>query len=193
MEKAMFDELEPIIRQYATGHEIEIRLGKINRNSFDTDVTKETYERVLQRLHKYKAWEEVKETDETVFYFRNGGRVTYDNVLDEVTESIVKRPIEKVNVIMEGKPFDIRLGISTETPYTHDEDEQATSSRAKKRTSFLRKGLRIDVTSVTGDPDDKDSEAETQYQIELEFMNVPESRDELFNMTYKVFDVLKIC
>jgi len=61
-----------------------------------------------------------------------------------------------------------------------------------KRTSFLRKNLRIDVTCVTGDPQDQDCDDENQYQIELELLSVPESKNELFNMVYKVFDVLKI-
>jgi hypothetical protein len=188
----MFQVFEPVIRKYATGHEIEIRFGKANRKMFDTDVTKETYEKVLRRLHRYTEWEEVTETDSTVYYFENGGRVTYDNVLDEVTESVIKKPVEKVNYVLEGHPFDVRLGISTEKPFERRDDEQAISSKSKKRTSFLRKNLRIDVTAVTGDPDDPDSEAETQYQIELEFVSVPEKQHELYNMVHKVMDVMKI-
>jgi hypothetical protein len=190
----LFHALEPKIRKHAStpNIEIEIRIGKINRNSFDTDLTKGTYEKILRRLRRYKAWESVTEYDTTVFYFQNGGRVTYDNVLDQEIESIIKKPIEKFNFPLEGQPFDVRLGISTEEPFERDEDEQAVSSRTKNRVSFLRKNLKIDVTAVTGDPDDPDSEAETQYQVELEIVKVPDSRDELFNMVHKVFDVLKI-
>jgi len=190
----LFHAWEPIIRKYASKPhtEIEIRFGKINRNSFDTDVTKETYEKILRRLGRYKEWESVTEYDTTVFYFQNGGRVTYDNVLDQEIESVIKKPLEKCNFSLEKQPFDVRLGVSTETPFERDENEQAVSSRSKKRVSFLRKNLKIDVTAVTGDPDDQDCESDTQYQVELEFVKVPESRDELYNMVYKVFDVLKI-
>ena len=58
--------------------------------------------------------------------------------------------------------------------------------------SFVRKNLRIDMSAVTGDSEDKDSEHEVEHQIELELMCVPSSRNELYNMIYKVFDVLKI-
>ena len=88
--------------------------------------------------------------------------------------------------------FDVRLGISTETPVPHKEDEEYTQVRNVKRVSFVRKNLRIDVSAVSGDPEDKDSEHEVEYQIELELMHVPEARHELYNMVYKVFDVLKI-
>lgn len=188
----MFRTFEPVIRKYAVGHEIEIRFGKMNRKMFDTDVTRQTYDKVLRRLRKYDGWEEVIESDSTVYYFENGGRVTYDNVLDEVTESIIKKPVEKLNFELKDHPFDVRLGISTETHFERQDDEQATSSKLKKRVSFLRKNLRIDITAVTGDPDDPDSEAETQYQVELEFIKVPEAQHELYNMIYKVFDVMKI-
>lgn len=190
----LFHAWEPIIRKYESNPhtEIEIRLGKINRTSFDTDLTKDTYEKILRRLQRYKEWESVTEYDTTVFYFQNGGRVTYDNVLDQEIESVIKKPLEKVNFSLQKQPFDVRLGVSTEIPFERDEDEQAVSSRTKKRMSFLRKNLKIDVTAVTGDPDDPDSESETQYQVELEFVKVPESRDELYNMVLKVFDVLKI-
>jgi hypothetical protein len=86
----------------------------------------------------------------------------------------------------------VRLGISSETPADHDPDEEATIVRSKKRVSFLRKNLRIDVTHVSGDAQDPDCDDENQYQIELEFLAVPESKNELFNMVYKVFDVMKI-
>lgn len=188
----MFKLFEPVIRKYSSGKEIEIRFGKVNRKTFDTDVTKDVYEKVLRRLHRYKEWEEIVESESTVFHFKNGGRVTYDNVLEEVVESIIKKPVEKINFVLDDKPFDVRLGISDEIPFERDEDEQAVSSKNKKRTSFLRKNLRIDVTAITGDPDDLDSEFETQYQIELEFMNVPLDKNELYNMVYKVYDVLKI-
>jgi hypothetical protein len=40
--------------------EVEIRLGKHNGSLFDTNVGKETFERVLKGLRKYDGWEETK-------------------------------------------------------------------------------------------------------------------------------------
>lgn len=196
MEQArrLFDTWEPVIRKYCTNEttEIEIRLGTMNRGTFDTNVSKDTYDKVLRRLKKYQGWEKVTETNTTVYMYPSKRRATYDNDLDDITESVVKKRLEVNDVTLDGVPFDVRLGVSSETPVDHDPDEEATGVRVKKRTSFLRKNVRIDVTCVTGDPQDPDCEDETQYQIELELMSVPASKDELFNMVYKVFDVLRI-
>lgn len=191
MDKKLFDTWEPIIRR-SVGHEIEIRLGKMNRGSFDTNLSKETYDKVLRRLHKYKGWENVTESNTTVYQYPSSRRATWDHVLEDITESIMKKRIEVNDVSLDDQPFDVRLGISSETPVDHDPDEEATVVRNKHRVSFLRKNLRIDVTHVTGDAPDPDCDDENQYQVELEFLAVPDSKNELFNMVYKVFDVMKI-
>ena len=68
------------------------------------------------------------------------------------------------------------------------------SVRYKKRISFIRKNLSIDMTVVTGDPTDLDCEDESQYQIELEIIDPTKVKDdiELYNIIYKIFDILKI-
>ena len=192
--RSLFDTWEPIIRKHCTKDtsEIEIRLGKMNRGSFDTNVTKETFDKVLRRLHRYKGWENVTESDTIIYHYPSKRRATYDNTIEDITESVIKKRLEVNDVSLNGQPFDVRLGVSSEVPMDHDPEEEATNVRTKKRTSFLRKNLRIDVTCVTGDPQDQDCDDENQYQIELELLSVPESKNELFNMVYKVFDVLKI-
>ena len=190
---AFFDRWSEIIRANAgSGREIEIRFGKLNRGSFDTNVTKDTYDKVLRRLRKYAGWEHVEETDTSNFYYDRNRRVTYDNVKGDISECVIKQRVLVDDVSLKGELFDVRLGVSTETPCDHVEDEEYTKVRNRKRVSFLRKDLRIDVTAVSGDPEDPDSENETEYQIELELLRVPETRHELYNMVYKVFDVLKI-
>jgi hypothetical protein len=109
-----------------------------------------------------------------------------------MTACVVKKRVLVDDVSLDNELFDVRLGISTETPCEHRDDEEYTKVRNRKRVSFLRKDLRIDVTAVSGDPEDPDSENETEYQVELELLRVPESRHELYNMVYKIFDVLKI-
>lgn len=190
---AFFDRWSEIIRANTdAGREIEIRFGKLNRGSFDTNVTKDTYDKVIRRLRKYPDWENVEETDTSNFYYDRNRRVTYDNVKGDITECVIKRRVLVDDVCLQGELFDVRLGVSTETPCDHVEDEEYTKVRNRKRVSFLRKDLRIDVTAVSGDPDDPDSENETEYQVELELLRIPETRHELYNMVYKVFDVLKI-
>jgi hypothetical protein len=189
---AFFDHWEQLIRNQKPDREIEIRFGKLNRGSFDTNVGKDTYDKVVRRLHKYDGWESVEESDASKFYYDGNRRVTYDNVKGDIIECVIKKRILVDDVSLKGELFDVRLGVSTETPCPHIEEEEYTKVRNTKRVSFLRKDLRIDVTAVSGDPDDPDSENETEYQIELELLRVPETRHELYNMVYKVFDVLKI-
>jgi hypothetical protein len=49
------------------------------------------------------------------------------------------------------------------------------------------------MSVIKGDPDDKDCDEDTTYQIELEIINptLVSDRDTLYNLIYKVFDVLK--
>ena len=192
--EAFFDRWESLIRQNAStpSVEIEIRFGKMNRGSFDTNVSKDTYDKVLRRLRRYDGWESVEESDTSNFYYEGGKRATYDNLEDDMTACVVKKRVLVDDVSLDNELFDVRLGISTETPCEHRDDEEYTKVRNRKRVSFLRKDLRIDVTAVSGDPEDPDSENETEYQVELELLRVPESRHELYNMVYKIFDVLKI-
>jgi hypothetical protein len=195
---AFFTRWETLIRQHTTRtessgqNEVEIRFGKMNRGSFDTNVGRDTYDKVVRRLKRYDGWESVSEEDTSKFYYEGGRRVTYDNSKGDITECVVKRRVLVDDVSLQSQLFDVRLGISSEDPTDHVEDEEYTKVRNVKRMSFLRKDLRIDVSAVSGDPEDPDSENEVEYQIELELLKVPQSRNELYNMVYKVFDVLKI-
>mgnify|MGYP000271226168 CR=1 FL=1 len=55
------------------------------------------------------------------------------------------------------------------------------------------KNLVIDMTEVTGDPDDMDDESEASYEIELEIVNPKEVSDDdtLYNIIYKIECVMK--
>ena len=51
--------------------EMELRLGKHNGTFFDTNVGKENFERVLEGLRKYNAWEKTETTESDVYYSDN--------------------------------------------------------------------------------------------------------------------------
>ena len=179
--------------------EIEVRLGKMNRGTFDTNIGKQTFETVLRRLRKFDAWDSVHESQCTVYYDQaTSKRVTMNDITDEMESSVVKKRVLVDDFSLEGFPFDVRLGISTEVPYdreTSSDEENFTRVKKKKRWSFVRKGLSIDMTEVSGEADDKDTEEETVYQIELEILNPTQSieqRHQLYNMLYKITDISKI-
>ena len=170
--------------------EVELRLGKYNGSFFDTNVGKDTFERVLDGLRKYTGWEDVKTSVSDVFYSdADGIRITSNHDTGEQTM------IQKINVVKDdftGTPLDMRFSICREIPtwgeYAMDR------KRTKTRHSFIRKNLSIDMTVSSGDAVDMDSEEECSYQIEFEIVKPGEvtSRDELFNIIHKVNDLSKL-
>lgn len=170
--------------------EVEIRLGKHNGSLFDTNVGKETFERVLKGLRKYDGWEETKTTSTDVFYDdTNGIRITSDEDTGE------QKMIQKINVVKEDfkfEPMDVRFSISREIP-THGSYDM-DRKRSKYRHSFVRKNLSIDMTVSSGDNADMDSEDASSYQIELEIVKPSDvnSYNELFNILHKISDISKL-
>ena len=65
--------------------------------------------------------------------------------------------------------------------------------RHKQRVSFLRKNLSIDMTVVSGDPDDLDDENEESYEIEMEIVDPTKvnDNDTFYNILHKIECILK--
>jgi hypothetical protein len=197
---ALFSAWENTIDEYRDqpNVEIEIRLGKVNRGRFDTNVGPAVFERVLRRLRKYKGWESVKESQSTVYIDTEANkRVVMNDLTDEMESCVIKQRLHVNDQVLEGFPVDARLGISSEVPYDRDADvdENFTRVKKRKRYSFVRKGLSIDLSEVSGEAEDKDSEEATEYQIELEILDPPTNaaeRHQVFNILYKISDVCKI-
>jgi hypothetical protein len=190
--KSITEKLLPVFESHKDEEniEVEIRLGKHNGSLFDTNVGKETFERVLDGLKKYNGWENIKTTTSENYYNdANSIRITVNEDTGEQTM------IQKINVVKEdftGEPLDMRFSVSREIPtwgeYPMDR------KRTKTRYSFLRKNLSIDMTISSGDNVDMDSEEECSYQIELEIVKPQNvgTRDEFFNILHKVNDLSKL-
>jgi hypothetical protein len=170
--------------------EVEVRLGKHNGSLFDTNVGKDTWERVLKGLKNYDGWESTDYNESDVFYNdKNSVRITSNEDTGEQTM------IQKINVVKEDfkcDPLDVRVCIAREIP-TSGEYEM-DRKRTKVRHSFVRKNLSIDMTISSGDNVDMDSEEEASYQIELEIVKPGDvdSVYKLFNIINKVADIVKI-
>jgi hypothetical protein len=197
---ALFNAWENTIETYkdTPNVEIEIRLGKVNRGKFDTNVGQQTFEKVLRRLRKFDEWESTNESQSTVYYDTAASkRVVMNDVTDEMESCVIKKRIHVNDQPLNGFPVDARIGISSEVPYDRNEDTDENFTRVKKRKrySFVRKGLSIDLSEVSGDVDDKDSVEATEYQIELEILDPPKNaaeRHQVFNIIYKISDICKI-
>jgi len=170
--------------------EVEIRLGKHNGSLFDTNVGKETFDRVMKGLKKYNGWESTKTTTTDVFYDdTNGIRISSD---EDTGEQVMIQKIKVVKEDFKSEPLDVRFSISREIP-THGSYDM-DRKRSKLRHSFIRKNLSIDMTVSSGDNADMDSEDASSYQIELEIVKPSDvgSYNDLFNILHKVNDLSKL-
>ena len=194
MAHQLFTKWEKIINSYKGKEniEIEFRFGRKAPKGFDTNVGEDTFKKLLQALNGYKGWESTHHSSFTVYYFEGNKRLTVNEETEEQKGEIKER-LKVDDFELNGHPFDIRLGISSETPFDYDGEETSTEQKTKERWSFVRKNLSIDLSMVKGDPEDKDCDEDTSYQVEMEIIdpNKVQSKDELFNILYKVFDILK--
>ena len=194
MSKSLFTKWENLIEnhRHKGNIEIEMRFGRKSGKNFDTNVGKTAFDQVLKSLNKYAEWENTSHKNTTVYYFDGGKRLNVDEETDEQTGQVKKRVLVD-DFELDQSPFDVRLGISTEDPFEYDGEETSTKQKTKERWSFVRKNLSIDMSIVKGNPDDKDSDDDTVYQIEMEIVKPSQIQNkiELFNILYKVFDVLK--
>lgn len=184
-----------IIRQHQDKNyvEIEFRLGRKNSNYFDTNVGKKAFDEALKSLRKYKEWENVIEKTEVIYYGqRKGLRIVYDEISDQQV-CVTKHSVFKDDYVLPANPFDIRMAVNIEIPSTYnDEKDSFPTTKRRIRTSFIRKGLSIDVSQISLEGDgDKDEESQTQYQIEFEILNPKELDDnKSYNHYQKIFDLL---
>ena len=177
--------------------EIEFRFGKINNKMFDTNVGKDIFEKVMSGLNKYSLWESVLKSNTSVYYKGTVRMSINDNNEKDVT-IIEKKNITKKDFNLSDHIMDVRMAVSTETILPircrPGENDIMDFIRVKNRVSFIRKNLRVDMTIVQGDTCDIDDEDENRYEIELEIIDPLIVTDEklLYNITNKIFDILKI-
>jgi len=190
--RRLHDEWSPLIRKWAQEPDVEIefRLGRKTPTKFDTNVGQEAFERLLHALGKYDGWESASKGTYTVYYGNQNKRITVDESTDE-SVAIIKTKVASSDFALGEHPFDVRLGVAREQPYEQD-DEEMTSVKTKKRWSFVRKNLSIDLTQMQGDPDDKDADEDSTWHVEFEIVNPKEigDRDKLFALLYKIFNLL---
>ena len=98
----------------APNTEIEIRFGRRSGNKFDTNVGSETFMKCLKALEMYAGWETKRHDKFDVYYFDGGKRLQINEQTDE-RDSVVKQRILVDDFALSGLPFDVRLGVSTET------------------------------------------------------------------------------
>ena len=189
----IFNTIKDHFREYKNVEnvEMEMRLGKFNGSFFDTNIGKEKYDFLMRALQKYDGWEKIINTNTEVFYRSNDGmRMSIDEDTGE-EKIIIKKNIKKFDFTSD--PYDVRFSTSYETPVEVC-DREMDKRKTKNRVSFIRKNLSIDMTVVSGDGEDMDSEEVNTYQVEFEIIDPKKICDDttLFNAIHKVKDLLKV-
>ena len=157
-----FESIKPEFDKYKNHKhvEFELRLGKKSTKggAFDTNVGYDDFHKILDGLKRYQGWESTKESEVDIFYEGNR-RFIFEGDSDDCV-AVTKNKIKKVDIHLENKPFDIRFGIATETPIKNPEVPGEADQKTRKRWSFVRKNLSIDMSRVTGggafDPDSEE-------------------------------------
>lgn len=192
-----FESIRPEFDRYKNQKyvEFELRLGKRSTKggAFDTNVGHDVFHRILDGLKRYQGWESTSESEVDIFY-DGDQRFIFEGDSDDCI-AVTKKKIKKVDIHLEDRPFDIRFGVATETPIKNPEVPGEADQKTRRRWSFIRKNLSIDMSVVTGGGAfDPDSEDEAVYQVELEIVDPTEVKtdDELYNICWKVEDILKL-
>jgi hypothetical protein len=191
------DKIYPLIEKHKNDShiELEMRLGKFNGKLFDTNVGKVVFEKVMTGLQKYMGWEKVVGSEQDVFYREaDGVRISVDDAAG--TEVIISKERVKNEDFKKIKstPFDMRFSVSKEIPLPEDSNREMDKKKTKKRVSFIRKNLSIDMTMCMGDSHDMDAEESVVYQIEFEIIDPTcvHTKDDMFNMIHKVKDIFNM-
>jgi hypothetical protein len=171
--------------------EVEVRLGRHNGKFFDTNLGKETFDRIVDALKRYDGWEETASEDTEVF-IKGDIRMVLNEEQDS-QEVHRKVKINKIDLNLKDRPLDARVAFAQEIPAPDfDTDTEMDSVRVRHRDMFLRKNLRIDCTTVQGGEVDPDAEDDTVFQVEMEIVDPTKVNDDndLFNILYKLQDIL---
>tara|TARA_R110001592_G_scaffold222699_3_gene477944 strand:+ start:20200 stop:20814 length:615 start_codon:yes stop_codon:yes gene_type:complete len=196
-----FESIKPEFDKYKNHKhvEFELRLGKVitkggrGVQQFDTNVGYDVFHQILEGLKNYQDWESVKESEVDIFY-DGERRYIFEGDSDDCV-ACIKKKNRNVNLKLDNKPLDVRFGIATETPIKNPEVPTEADQKSRKRWSFIRNNLSIDMSIVKGGGAfDPDSEDEAVFQVELEIIDPSKvtSVKELYNICWKVEDILKL-
>lgn len=190
----LYNQVKSVFNQHKSKSnvEFEFRLGKVHGGMFETNVGKVNFNKILTGLETYQSWEKIVRENTSVYYKGNTRMIIDDDT--ENVKYMKKTKIQKFDKVLIDQPYDIRFCASYENPATMDESEVMDYLRVKRRISFIRKNVTIDMTIVTGQPDDPDDEEEEKYEIEIEIIKpqLVDTDNKLYNMVFKIECILNI-
>jgi len=180
--------------------EIETRLGFCNDDgSFDSDISLEFYNKIIERLKSCKSWDSVI-TKTYVDYSKESLRLSISN--DGLEQCCIRKvKMKQFNFRYENSPFDVRVSFCNEKPVSVGDfptDKLGECySRKKNRTSFTTGYINFDMTEVrtTSNGISKISyEAEIEINRALNDKKTPQCPIYLANdILLKTRDLIDMC
>lgn len=169
--------------------EIEFRIGIYDqdRQTFETNIGKENFEKISEQLNSSDIWSEVL-TKNTVDYFLNGRRLS---IAGDEKICIKKNKLEVHDFVISGSKFDLRVSVSRELKTNKFQQEKANYIRVKDRTSYVHDIWSYDLTTIRS----KDSNEPISYEFELEVLNFKDTTIHylMHDGLIKIMDIIQMC
>lgn len=154
--------------------EIELRFGRCpqsGKGPFNTDVSEKQFNKIIESLMGYNAWDDIKYVEDIVGYFpKVDESVRHVVSSDGSTTTTSKQKVTQADYIGKDLPFDFRLAVNIELTITSGGRytlNNATRRVNRKRQSFTLKNFRYDLTRVISE------DGSVSHQVELEIINLP--------------------
>jgi hypothetical protein len=151
--------------------EIEIRLGTLMKNKFDSSVDRKYFEKIKEFLET-GTWESVINKN-TVEYIQSDKNVNTKLITDTTknkSEVMLKEKVHTEDFQLKSSPFDIRYSINQEFRLNSQMSTFSKENaviRNKTRKSFLSDNFQYDLTTVN---ENIDGVTKTKYEIEIELL-----------------------
>lgn len=151
--------------------EIEIRLGTLMKNKFDSSVDRKYFEKIKEFLES-GTWENVINKN-TVEYIQSDKNVNTKLITDTTknkSEVILKEKVTTEDFQLKSSPFDVRYSINQEFKLNSQISSFSKENaviRNKTRKSFLSDDFQYDLTIVN---ENIDGVTKTKYEIEIELL-----------------------
>jgi hypothetical protein len=151
--------------------EIEIRLGTLMKNKFDSSVDRKYFEKIKEFLES-GTWENVINKN-TVEYIQSDKNVNTKLITDTTknkSDVILKEKVTTEDFQLKSSPFDVRYSINQEfklNSQINSFSKENAVIRNKTRKSFLSDDFQYDLTIVN---ENIDGVTKTKYEIEIELL-----------------------
>lgn len=195
--------LKEYIEKYANEEhlEVEFRLGYLENDEFKTDIGKEFFDKISDKLEDSESWSSiVHENSEDYFY--NGRRLSIlakelggkESKDADKGVCIKKIKLAVLDFMIGGSGFDLRISFSKEVPSIRFAKDKANYKRVKERTSYNFKHLSFDLTKVTME---ENTIEDHLFEIELEAktLDLTKMTSHYFvhDALLKITDLVKMC